>query len=639
MASEEKQTEQTTTNEVMNDFIIGRNVLSKSYNQFNGRTLTECIDDWQKRWNGFIPQEDIINNNPTSQIFLNFTRNLVVSWLAKVALNPVKYNIKAVSKKLGLPNKKIAEIFKDLVQYSDDNENGAQKFLLEAFEFAVKGTLVVYEGYKKEEQKRKIPLKFDALTGKYTWEKTIQTIFDDCYREIVPIEDFYIANPYEPDVQNQPFVLWRKITTKQEAEKDFGHYPKFKEVIPGTYELIGLDTFYKTKISVELAANQVEIIRYYSRSKNKHCVIINNIVIYDGIFPFKDGLYPFAKEVFEPFDNSFFWGASLVNKIMGEQDLMNTIFSLMIDKTYGSLLPYGLSSDLDDIIEDNVLAPNKIRKVSDINKWKFDTLPGISAGEQAMLQTIMNFAKENSGDIAGSGTAFSPQGGKLPVRQVLLRHQEAMQRLGLSMQYLENFVRSRTILRLNHIIQFYSIPKIEKITGENGEIIKQFIYREVNLPDTELSDGEQGSKIIKLVGEEQTYPEERERLANELSIKESIGEEIGVPTEAIAISVNVFKDYNFAVQVVKNSSYEQNKALEQAVRQEYATWRLNLQQLVPVNAEALVDWVDESFDIDSEQFRAQAQTPITAGGMPVSETTPPQAPVGLGKLPSMMSEI
>jgi len=72
-------------------------------------------------------------------------------------------------------------------------------------------------------------------------------------------------------------------------------------------------------------------------------------------------------------------------------------------------------------VEDDTLAPNKIRKVSDITKWKFDTLPGVSSGEQTMFQTVMNLARDNSG-LVGAGQQYSPKGGKLNVRQVLLQH-------------------------------------------------------------------------------------------------------------------------------------------------------------------------------------------------------------------------
>ena len=44
-------------------------------------------------------------------------------------------------------------------------------------------------------------------------------------------------------------------------------------------------------------------------------------------------------------------------------------------------------------------------------------------------------------------------------------------------------------------------------------------------------------------------------------------------------------------------------------------WRLSLAQLVPVDAEKLVEWVDESFDVDSDEFKPQQQAQPGQPGM------------------------
>jgi hypothetical protein len=79
--------------------------------------------------------------------------------------------------------------------------------------------------------------------------------------------------------------------------------------------------------------------------------------------------------------------------------------------------------------------------------------------------------------------------------------------------------------------------------------------------------------------------------------------------------VDTFYDYNVAVQIVRNSTFEKNAALDQSMRLEYAQWRLGLFQLAPCDAQALIDWVSESYDIDPEQFKPKGtQQPIM--GMP-----------------------
>lgn len=591
--------------QVIGDFTKARTLMQKGYNYFNGRNLYDCIDDWSKRWNGYVPEQNPLLDTTQSQIFLNYTRNAIISYLVKVAMNTTKPKIVAVNKKNRTQSKQFAQFLKDANQFSLNAENGDAKFFAAALETTVKGTCITYEGYLHQEQEMEVPEKFDSMTGEITTKKITKVIYDDCYQKIHPVEDFYISNPYQPEIQLQEFIIPRRICTYTEAKMEFGHYPMFEHVKAGAYTIVSdVATFYKNQLMSELSKDQVEILPWMNRSKNKHILLINGVPIYIGVIPFKDGKYPYAKAIFEPFANDFFWGAGFPNKIMGEQDLKNMLFNMMVDKTSGSLLPFGLSSDLDDIIEDEILAPNKIRKVGDINKWKFETLPGVSPGEVQMLQLTDKELNDNSNNVSNSGSTSSPRGGKLAARQVMAQQQESMQKLGFSSSFLEDFEKDRTDLRLSHILQFYSIPKLENITGVSGPDQKKLTFRDITLHNTRLSNGKIGTKVIKLT--DKMSGSQRNKMADDLSVIEATGEEAGVPTEAVAIDINTFTDYNTEVQVIKNSSYEKNYVMQQSKRMEFANWRLGLAQVAPVNAPEIVKWVEEAFDdIEADKFEGQ----------------------------------
>jgi hypothetical protein len=630
--------ERTERGFVFDAYVKGKTIVDKSYNQFNGRTLYEFIDDGTKRWNGYIPAASPLLDADQSRIFINFTRNQIISFLAKAAMQRVESKIKAVNKKTGVMDQKFSDCLKDLNRFSSDAENGDARYLEVALEAATKGTAIVYEGYRRETQEIDVPVSFDAEKGKIKTKKEKKVIFDDCYQRIVPLEDFYIANPYEPNLQKQPWVIERCITTYLEGEREFSKYDNWKYVKAGSYTMMGdPTTFYRNKVYTDLNQDQIEICRYYNRRRNHYSVMINGVILYKGAIPFKDGKYPYAKYIFEPFENAFFWGSHFPNKVMGLQDEMNTQINMFNDKQAASLLPFGLSSDLDDLIEDDVLQPNKIRKVGDINKWRFESLPGVTNAEMQMFQLIMNLANDDSGDMSGAGDAATPNGGKVPVRQVLLKQQESINKLSFSMNFLEDGERDRTELRVSHIMQFYSIPKIEKITGVDGQSLEKMTYRDIRLDGADLPDGQKGTKVIRLIDDTQAKdPLAVANLQDELSVQEEMGTASGTPTYAVAMSVNSFYDYNFEVQIVKNSSFEKNEVLDQAVRHEYANWRLGLIQLgVPVDAQELVDWVDEAYDIDSERFRQQAPAPQQAmPGAPQQGQGAPQPQQGQGMNPA-----
>ncbi len=493
----------------------------------------------------------------------------------------------------------------------------------------------------KQVQEMDTPIDYDQTTGEITYKKQERVIFDNCYQEVVPLEDFYILNPFEPEVQKQPKIIWRKMTSHSEAEMEFGHYKNWQYVRPGNYTIANeIQTFYRNLLMSEIKKDQVEILRYYCRHKNVHMVVVNGVILYNGPIPFKDGKYPFAKTINEPFSVDFFWGNGHPNKYMGEQDLINTFINAMADKTINSLVPTGLSSDLDDIIEDDTLEMGKIRKVGDVDKWKWWESPPVNTGEQNMFNQVLSLARESANTDAGSLT--TPRGGKVQTRQVLLKQQELQSKLSFNMSFLEDLERDRTELRLGHILQFYSIPKIEKITGKKGKEVEALLYRDIQLTGVKLSDGRTGDKIIHLIdGDSIKTKDDRQTLADELSLVEVKGDIKGTPTEALAVSVDVFNDYNHMVQVVKYSSYEKNQAIDQASRMEFANWRMQVAQLVPIkNPQGLIDWVEESFDVDTEQFeQAPMGTNGTMPGMGQNPMQPGQGPSagGSGK-PQMLKQ-
>lgn len=637
--------EQKDIQEVLGAYVTARNVMQRQYEYFNGRNLFECIDDWTKRWNGYVPPLNPLMDQTSWNIFYNFTRNAIISYLAHVALNPVKAKIIAINKKSGLPSKKFAEALTDLNEYSLNEENGDARFLEAATEAAVKGTVIVYEGYMKNFQTEKVVESYDAETGKVIYKKRDKVIFDNCFQKVVPLEDFYITNAYQPDVQKQPRIVWRQLTTYAEAQNEFSHYKGWKYVRPGNYTLaMELQTFYRQAQLADLPMDRVEILRYYCRRTNTHIVLCNGVVMYSGPIPFKDGKYPFAKTVNEPFGNDFFWGQGMPGKYMGEQDLINSFINMMAQKTTNSLLPTGLSSDLDDLIEDDVIEIGKMRQVSDINKWKWWEAPQVNQGEFNMFETVLGLAK----DTANVMPALS---GHVTARQILLQQQQLTDKISYNINFLEDLEVERTKLRTSHILQFYAIPRIERITGKGGKEIEQLAYRDILLPDTTLSDGRKGSKIIKIIGNEHKNPDKRQKLADSLSVMEMAGEEQGIPTEAMALSADIFQDFDTNVQVIRDSSLRRNQALDQASRMELANWRISIAQAAPIpNPEGLVEWVEESFGVDKSQFEeppsgqqmnqnpAAQQAQMQQGNLPQQNNGQPGAPNPLAQMqPSSMN--
>lgn len=579
----------------------GNTVMSNTYVEFKNRSLSDCITSWQTRYNGFSPtNEDLI--------FLNFTRNMVIGYLSNVAINRPEIKITSINKD-GVINKALAEVMHDVNKATLINENGDRKFFNVAFASTVKGTGISYEGYKRCVLKDKEVIDFDPTTGDYKTEKQERVTFDDVYQEEVPVENLIIMDPYEPDIQKQPALIWRKLMDVEDFQEEFGHYDEIDQVQVGVQFGNAQTQFYGNNTNnIQLQQYQVEVLRFYHRVMNRHIIIAGGVPIYDGPLPFRHRLYPFSKVIFEPATTIFFWGIGMPDKVQGEQDSLNSNINMMDEKTLYSLKPFILSSD-DDLSDQEEVQIGQIKKVTNIEKYKIHQMPGVNAGESNYFNQIQQIMKETAG-VYGGASAFTKNGGKLDTRQVMLQQQEANARMSFSSSFLEDYEAERTKQRLFNIMQFYPVPRIEKYGGVNGKTFTRLIYKNVQVP-AEIN-GQPGTKSIYF--QNAPTPEEREMTYRKMERAEDVAAMTGDSVRAQMVDAAVFNDYSFDVKCTRNSSWMKNQALEQQVRLEYAQYILNFVMQAsslgtPLNVDLnkVLEYVNESFDVPFADFQSEAQ--------------------------------
>lgn len=593
---------------------------NKKHNYFNDRSLLPYIDDSVKRWNGYIPPRDDLTMDWQSRVFQNFTRNVVIGFLSKAALNRPKSRFVATNKE-GYEDVQRAHVLSKINEYTRNKENGDWKFLMSALECVTKGTVVVYEGFKKTKRKVKEVISFDPITGAVKYEEKTILDYNDCFQQIVPLEEFYIGNVWEPDLHNQPDVIWKQIIKKAEAQEEFAKYPDWKYVVPGAFTSVDENqSFFRNKVSSDLEVDQVEVIRYYNRMKDQYSILANGILLYDGPIPFTHKDYPFAKTVYEPFAVDFFYGKSLPNKIETDQDIINTLWNMGLDQNFLSIHKPILTDD-DDESEETILVPGLIKKVTDINKYRvMSELTGPDRSYFEMLNFAFKTAQDNSGNVIGGGQAYNPKGGTVTARQAMMQQEQAQQVMGLSAKYLEKLEHDATILRCKNILQFYTIPeKNEAITG-TPDAMGGF-HRTIRVDDTELSDGTYGSTVIKM-GDEQPTSEE-------LSIQEEMAKMQGQNVEIFSITPDYIRNIDFDVQVINESSFMQSKSLEQAMGTEF--YQMAIANPLINQEENTRDWV-KMYDKDPDKFIKQmTPNPENPMAMAGAGATPETSANVLGK--------
>jgi hypothetical protein len=581
-------------------------IRNRTYMYFNDVTLTQYIDNSVKRFNGYIPPRGDLMSDWQAHVFNNFTRNMVVSFLSKVALQPPKAKVEATNDN-GYGDRKGAYILEKFVTFADREEGYEWRFFNASLELSVKGTVIGYEGYKKIKQEIRDG-KYNLLSGKTTEEKK-KTIFayDNPFHTIVPLEEFYPGNIFEPDIQMQPYMIWHSIMRFDEAKRLYGKYSGWSKVVAGAFifnldQTIGSQMKYVSGIQPD----QVEVIRYYNRWIDRFVLIISGVPLYDGPMPFDHKMYPFTKTIFEPFAIDFFYGKSLPDKIGSDQDVINTLWNMMIDQGILSLYKPILTQDPDDL-DDSILVPGRIKKVSNIADYKvMNEITGPDSSHVNLLNMAMKFANDNGGSMGGSGMDFTPRGGKISPRQIMIAEENARRMVGLSARLLEDYERQRMTLRIRNILQFWTSPqRIEAIAGaEDAAEFSRVFYKSSQVPGTMLEDGTMGTSIIR-VQDQADMPS-----SSEIEVEETMAEMMGQNVEIKVVSPEYIRGLSFKVQIVAESSFAQNKALEHSETIEM----YNMLIMNPlVDQMELTKAVFESFDKDPARFIKQGQPAPAVG--------------------------
>ena len=618
---------------------------SRTYAYFNDRNLVTYVNDSVKRWNGYIPPRGDLTMDWQAQVFNNFTRNVTVTFLSSVALNRPKIKLVATDKK-GYEDAMRAHILGKLYEYSQRKENGEWKFFQSALEAVTKGTCVVYEGYRKIKRAVREVSSYDAATGEVTYKDKEIVDFDDCYREVVPLEDFFVANVWQPDMQMQPDVIWKSMMRFAVAREEFSKYKNWGYVRGGACTSIVMDTpYYSDELSPDLEADQVEVLRYYNRFTDTHIIVANGVLLYDGPIPFAHKRLPFANAIYEPFGVNFFYGKSLPDKVANDQDVINTLWNMMLDQSYLSIFKPVITDD-PDAEEDQVLVPGLVMKVNNKEQYRvLDELRGPESSHFNMLQFAQRFAQDNSGSIVGGAMAQTSHGGKVTARQAMMTQEQARQTLGLSAKMLEVMERDAAELRCKNLLQFTTkTDKAEKITGEKDPM--RMFTKVLRVDNTELSDGTHGTALVRFSKDTSVLP-----TPESLEVEEEAAAMQGANIEIHAVTPDYIRNMEFDVQVVPESSYMQNKQLEKGLAMEFIEVATQNPMIAPLmNPLELAREFVAVNDRDPTRFLRPEGPPMAPGMMPGAPGQPqapgqqPQAPAqaprgASGKAPPLSTQM
>lgn len=616
--------EKETVQEVYAAFEKMRTIRNRPYRLLNDRTLVQFWDDSEKRLNSYVPsREEQGKEEWEANFFHPVTRNKFKAILASAANSIPPVDITARNNK-GRLDPKRAEVVRHLVDYSFTQKNDPQEeAFFEAWELSEKGTIITYDGCERVSGKRKEITSFDLVTGDVQWEEKDVVLKDDLVDFIVPIEEFYPADIGIRDLQEQPRNIWATYVDESKFEEEFSKFKRFKCVRPGTYAFSTDNTTFfhddwKSRVDDD---NPYEIIRYYDKYHDAYRIIVNGVLLLDApMLWYSNGekVYPFAKSIFEPFNSKFFYGNSLPNMLMGENDVINALYNMAVNKTYRSFnlpLIIGEANRDDFDLEDREVSGDTRIYVQDVQQVREVPMQGLNASEVKMIDLISRGLDLSSVDGNQSGVA----GRGVTAREVVIANENALKLKGILYMFLRHLYLQKVNLRIMNILTYYTLPKVDSILGEDEA--GKSAYRSFQVQNAQLSDGSTGVLGIQMVGNKDELPAK-----TDLDIQEEENRLQGVNYEAMAVTSEYLDNWHFYVSVSltdfqnHDASYKQAKLLEKLEA---------MQKLFPMvfmqNVEKNFRDFSTAFDDDADEYNLQPPAPVMPGiggpGAPVPQPT------------------
>lgn len=368
-----------------------------------------------------------------------------------------------------------AEVLEDLMEWSGDISNYPYTALMRVITAMASPASIGYTEYGEVNRLVKRDKNSDG-----TWNEEL--VRDEAYPcfmdEVVPVNQLFIQNMFEPDVQKQGYLIWRKVYSFSEAQNKYNStYDNFKYVRPGVQTIFDdANRVFYYVYDPNMRQEDVEEIIYWNKNLDIKIIMVNGVVLTDcdNPNPRQDKLYPFDKFGYEPINNRFFYYKSLSFKLQHDAEIVNTLYQMVIDGTYLSIFKPMVNVG-GEIIASDVIVPGAVTTLSDPNA----DLRAINVGSDLKsgletLSVVENSINESSQEPSQGG---QPNGQTQTAYEISVLEQNADTVLGLFLQMIAKHVRDYGKLRIGDILQYLTLPDVVQIDGNPEMTYKTFFMK------------------------------------------------------------------------------------------------------------------------------------------------------------------
>ena len=338
---------------------------------------------------------------------------------------------------------------------------------------------------------------------------------DGLVSTLVPNEEVFIPNFWEPDIQRQSHLIRAQLNiTWEQAEHVFGRCENFKYVYPQfsdfwfiqrpEFKQIFQGIIRNRRVQVlhvwkDLTNEQLEKEKKAGRLRQKckrakyYNVLINDIPMYpvDNLSPYKDGLFPISKGIFCLHAKSeYYWGNSLPNKVQQDKRWLDAWKTLIRYKGKLNLLPPMVSLN-GNFVDEEILLPAKITPITD--ELQLKRIEGVAEPVSQSDVMLLDMAQRE----IDNGSVSPQMSGQQPTKrmtkgEVLVSDGNVKQLMNAFVLNLSFLAHSRSFPILRRLFQFMPRAKVDTIV----------------ITDQKLADGIRGDlevifkKLPKMSGED-----------------------------------------------------------------------------------------------------------------------------------------
>jgi hypothetical protein len=544
---------------ILKDFMLGMTNMWTPRVEFNDLSVIQRMMVDQQSWNTYQPNnglgmsEDDVQgwrSNAIRPVVRNKCISIAAHATARLIFPKVFANDKSSN-----DQEEAAQVMEDLMEWAGDESNYKKTALYRTITALTDPASIGYTEYSEIYRSVK-----DEKKGNKWSFKTIRDETFPCFQDYtVPVDELYIENFYESDLQKQGFLVWRRVISYSLAKAKYGAvYPKFNEHVRPGVQTVYSDanqSFY-FQYDPLMRQNDVEELIYWNKNLDVKIIMVNGVIITDADSPNPrlDKLYPFDKFGYELINNRCFYYKSLAFKTMQDANIINTLYPMIIDGTYLNVMPAMVNTGSEAITSD-VIVPGSVTNLSSPNanlqpiKMPSDLRSGLES-----LQKVEDSLSESSQSETQQGQNEKPG---TTAYEISRMEQNAATVLGLFIQMIAQHVKEFGKLRLGDIIQYLTIGESSEIAG------KELTYKTFLLHDKKTGGTTKNRKIQFDISmpDEPITGQQKEDMSYDI-LKEEGG--IDSKTEIWKVNPKLFRELKYSVTVSPDVLNPRSEDLERA---------------------------------------------------------------------------